>query len=248
MHDPLASASPLVTFGIPGLALVVGLVACWGHASTLGTHGARRAMALGAALLAGWATLTGALAGSGVLLRFDVRPPPFVLLFLAILAIGLTLGLGPVGRRVATLPLAALVGLHAFRFPLELVMHRAAMDGVMPLQMSYSGWNFDILTGLTAIPVAVLAHQGRAPRWSIVAWNLLGTTLLVVIVSIALSSSPLLMAFGTDPARVNTWVGHFPFVYLPTVLVTTAMAGHVALWRRLAATALAGREVAASNA
>ncbi|MDX1982954.1 MAG: hypothetical protein SFV51_21975 [Bryobacteraceae bacterium] len=38
--------------------------------------------------------------------------------------------------------------------PLELVMHHAAAEGRMPVQMSYSGWNFDIVTGITAIPVA----------------------------------------------------------------------------------------------
>ena len=33
-------------------------------------------------------------------------------------------------------------------------MHRAATEGVMPMQMSYSGQNLDIVSGVTAIVVA----------------------------------------------------------------------------------------------
>ena len=45
---------------------------------------------------------------------------------------------------------------------------------------------------------------------------------------------PQLRAFGTDPARVNTWVMYFPFVWLPAGLVTSALFGHAVLWRKLA--------------
>jgi hypothetical protein len=41
--------------------------------------------------------------------------------------------------------------------------------------------------------------------------------------------------FGDGPRHLNTWVLYFPYVWLPAVLVTAALAGHVmitrALWR-----------------
>jgi len=133
----------------------------------------------------------------------------------------------------SSVPVAWLVGFHAFRFPLELVMHRAATDGTMPPQMTFTGSNFDIVTGVSALLVGGVAATGRAPRWLLLAWNTLGTGLLVAILVIAVASLPLFQAFGSEPSRVNTWVAYFPFVWLPAGLVSAAALGHLLLWRRL---------------
>jgi len=59
---------------------------------------------------------------------------------------GILLARSSIGDRFARgLPLTYLVGFQVFRFPLELAMHRAYVEGVMPVQMSYSGRNFDIV-------------------------------------------------------------------------------------------------------
>src|SRR5690348_17101392 len=87
--------------------------------------------------------VTFGIAATGVLARFDARPPPFVILVVAILALGVALAFSSLGRALATgLPLVALVGFQGFRLPLELVMHRAADEGVMPAEMSFGGYNF----------------------------------------------------------------------------------------------------------
>ena len=114
-------------------------------------------------------------------------------------------------------------------------MHQAARDGTMPPQMTYTGGNFDILTGISALVVATLAARGLAPRWLLLAWNALGSLLLVAILVIAVLSLPTFAVFGSEPARLNTWIAYFPFVWLPAGLVSAAVLGHVLLWRRLAA-------------
>jgi hypothetical protein len=48
------------------------------------------------------------------------------------------------------MPLLTLVGLQSFRLPLQLALHRAAEQGIIPVQLSYSGYNFDIVTGMGA--------------------------------------------------------------------------------------------------
>jgi hypothetical protein len=134
-------------------------------------------------------------------------------------------------------PIVWLVGFHGFRLPLELLMHQAARDGTMPEQMSYSGLNFDILTGVSALLLAgySLVTRRELPRFAVLAFNLLGTLLLIAIVAIAVASLPMFHAFGTEPERLNTWVATFPFVWLPAGLVASATLGHVVLWRRLLA-------------
>ncbi|HYR29804.1 MAG TPA: hypothetical protein VEU30_15145 [Thermoanaerobaculia bacterium] len=190
----------------------------------------RRAVrpAVTAGFFAMWLAVTYVLASSGAL-RFDSRPPTIVLLILIANIGAAVFALSRVGARVAeSVPLAALAALQSFRLPLELVMHRAAEEGVMPPQMSYGGYNFDIVTGALAIVVAFLARH-RAIAW---AWNILGTLLLTAIVVISVISSPLpLRAFHNEPA--NVWVTQPPFVWLVAVLVPIALAGHILVFRAL---------------
>ena len=177
--------------------------------------------------------LTATVAESGVLTEFDRRPPPLMLLLLAVAAMSIAIAWSPLGTRlVRGIPLAALVAFQGFRLPLELLMHRAYTEGVMPEQMSYSGRNFDIVTGVTAIIVAVLIQRGIAGRAVVSMWNVLGAALLANILFVAVASTPIFAAFGPD--RLNTWVAYPPFVWLPTVMVVLAISGHLLIWRKLA--------------
>ncbi len=162
-------------------------------------------------------------------------PPPLGLFMAACIALGLGLGLSPLGRSLSRLPLSILVLVQGFRFPLELLMHRASEERIMPPELSYSGYNFDIIVGLLAWVVGGLLLVGKAPKGLVWFWNLLGCSSLLVIVGIAIATSPMVHAFGTDPQHLNTWVTHVPYVWLPAVLVVAAIAGHVVVTRKLRA-------------
>lgn len=231
-------ASALVTGGFVVLPLLVGVafvLACGWAGRRLGEPAAARRLRMvvvGAAVLA-WLVLTALAAASGILRRFDAFPPPFAGFLLAVLAVGISVPCSPLGTRlVRGLPLWVLVGAQMFRFPLELLMHRAHVEGVMPVQMSYSGLNYDILTGISAGALGWWLARGRLPRWVVVGWSVLGFVLLVNIVTVAVLSTPLFRWFGDD--RLNTFVAYPPFVWLPAVLVPAALMGHILIWRKLA--------------
>jgi hypothetical protein len=223
------SASILVEFGIPALALVVvALVGVTIH-RTVGRRAAL-AYALGAAA---WLSVTAVLARAGFLARFGGVPPRLTLVLVPALGLPVLLGLSRLGRALAGAPLWLLIGFQGFRLPLELLMHRAAVEGTMPPQMTYTGANFDIASGATALVLGLIAARGSLPRWLVIGWNVLGTTLLVTILAIAIASLPTFAVFGREPERLNTWVAYFPYVWLPAGLVSAAVLGHVLLWRRL---------------
>lgn len=230
-------ASTLVTLGIPLLGLFALLLIALAIARvTPGTHDARRFL-VGACA---WLAFSALLARSGLLASFELRPPPLLLVMVPTFALPIALALSPLGARLArNLPLAWLIAFHGFRLPLELVMHVAAREGTMPEQMTFTGHNFDIVAGTSALLVALLVwsarehDQSRALHGLVFAWNLLGSALLTVIVVVALASLPLFHAYGAEPSHVNTWVAYFPFVWLPAALVSSALFGHALLWRRL---------------
>jgi hypothetical protein len=232
---PAASAVVTAGFIVLPLLLAVGFVfACDRAARHLDQPSAarrRRTTTMAVAVLV-WLAVTGVVAATGVLRKTDATPPPFAVLVLAVTLIGLAVPLSRIGALlVAGLPLSVLVGFQAFRLPLELLLHQAYREGVLPVQMTYSGRNFDVLTGITAVFLGAWLAAGRVPRWVIAAWNLAGFALLVNIVAIAILSTPLFAAFG--PEHVTNLVTYPPFVWLPTVLVLAAFMGHVLVWRWL---------------
>jgi hypothetical protein len=176
--------------------------------------------------------ITWAAADSGLLRQWDRNPPPFMFLIVGILVVSAAIAYSTIGGHLARhVPLWALVAVQSFRLPLELAMHGLYERGVMPVQMSYSGRNFDIVTGATAVIVALLAGLGHGgPRW-VAVWNVIGALLLVNVVTVAILSTPRLRLFGDD--HVVTFVTYPPFVWLPAVMVVAALAGHLVIFRAL---------------
>ncbi|MEZ5291886.1 MAG: hypothetical protein R2745_12440 [Vicinamibacterales bacterium] len=226
------SFDAIAACGIGGLAVLMAAAVAW----VWRRHVPRSAPAA-IAVLAVWMAATAALASSGALARFDRVPPPMAIFMPSVFALAFGAGLSPAGAALArAVPLSTLIGLQAFRLPLELVMHRAGTLGIMPPELSYGGYNFDILTGAGALGLWLLLRAGVAvPRAAVWAWNAWGLWCLAVITAIAVTTSPMVRAFGDDPRHVNTWVLFFPYVWLPAVLVLIALAGHLVIARALRA-------------
>lgn len=218
-------------------ALLVGLVVAlfvWAalRSAAPARPGWREGLVIAATLVA-WLIVPGALARAGLLDRWTMPAPALVLvgvvtLFTTILAYSI---FG--ARLVAKVPLAALVGFQFFRVPVELLLHRLYVEGVIPVQMTYAGRNFDIVSGLTAAAVGLVLAVGGGSRRLVLGWNFLGLALLGNIVIIAVLSTPVpFRAFLNEPA--NRLPGVFPYVWLPTVLVQAALFGHLLVFRALA--------------
>lgn len=229
---PFATPSFIVLVGIPALSLLVAGLLVFGFGRTA-VEGRRRTVVVRAALgIGAYFAVSGLLAASGLLAVSGKGPPPMLVMMTLLSVVTLLVALGPAGARFAQgLPLWALVGMQGFRLPLELVLRKAAADGTMPIQMSFEGRNFDIVTGATSLVLAVVLYRRKISDSWVLAWNVLGVALLFNIVGVAIASLPWIHAFGTD--RVNEWVLHFPFVWLPAVLVEAALFGHVVVFRRL---------------
>ena len=178
------------------------------------------------AIAAAWMLLTDGLARAGLLGTFDF-PPRIILLF-----IPGTVGTMMLARRsiASAAPWSWLIGLQTFRVVVELLIHGAVERGIAPPQLTWTGLNFDIVTGVTAPIVAWLVVQGKIGRRGIWVWNLMGMALLLLVVSVAVLSMPIpIQRFHPD----NTWVVGAPYIWLPCVFVFAALWLHVLSFRKL---------------
>jgi hypothetical protein len=204
--------------GFIALPVAMAVLIAWAARSTPLTFG-----------ILAWMLLGAVLARSGVLSRFNSVPPPIALLFTGGFVATIALGMSRWVRRLIELPLAILIAGQSFRILVEILIHTSSTIGLAPIQMTWSGYNFDIFTGVTALALAPFARA--APARLVFLWNWLGMVLLIWVVGIAIISLPTRFQLMRPD---NTWVASFPYVWLPTVLVTAALLGHIVIFRKLA--------------
>ncbi len=232
--NPPNPAAYLVTQGaFAALTLVCLALVLRGQWLTLASMGhppvrRNRVVGLTALGLAAWLAFTAGLALSGLAGDFSSFPPPVMpLVLLPPLVAALVLTFSGRFREVLRhVPVQWLLYLQSFRVAVEVLLWALHAQGLLPVQMTFEGLNFDVLTGITA-PLAGYLLTAR-PRWRrpiLLAWNLAGLALLATIVVISMLSLPTpLRVFTHEPA--NTIVTRFPFIWLPGFLVPLAYTLH----------------------
>lgn len=167
--------------------------------------------------------------------RFDTFPPPGLRVFLGLLLATVVVAFSSIGRRLTIgLPMVLLVGFQVFRLPTEWLIHQAGNAGIAPMEMTFQGRNFDIVTAVLALVLIFALRRGAVSVKLLMGWNILGLLLLLNVVATGIMAMPHpLQVLHTNPP--NVWVTYFPFILLPGVMVCSALLGHLLVFRALAA-------------
>jgi hypothetical protein len=218
---PFTAASPasLTAF----LAVEAGVLSMF----VLGVRKADRAAAPRVlALTFAWLALLGVVVATGVVADEPMPRLPVLLAFT--LGCGVAFGFSRTGGRLAQLPLPALVMFQAFRLPLEFVLHAWAESGTVPPTMTWTGQNFDVVSGALALVAAPFAGRIPAAAWLA---NGVGIVLLANVLRVVVLSSPLPFAWPIEPPLQLAF--HLPYASILPVCVTGALVGHIVLTRAL---------------
>lgn len=117
--------------------------------------------------------------------------------------------------------------INTVRIPVEIVLYFLFLYKVIPVEMTFEGRNFDILAGLSAPIIYFFVFVSK--KWSnkvLLFWNVISLGLLINIVVLAFLSAPSpfqKLAFS----QPNIAILHFPFVWLPTVIVPIVLFCHI---------------------
>jgi hypothetical protein len=130
------------------------------------------------------------------------------------------------------IPQHRLAYLQSFRIFVEILIWMLFVDNLLPVQMTFEGRNFDVISGITGIIIGYLSSRGKLSRTMLIIWNIACLGLLINIVTIAILSMPVpFRVFMNEPS--NTVVGQFPISLLPAMLVPLAYMLHFFSLRKL---------------
>ncbi len=181
-----------------------------------------------------WMAVVGLLGYFGFFREEDAVPPRFVFLLLpGILFVMLLFGVRKARAFTDSLDLKWLTLLHSVRIPVEIVLFLVFLEDLIPVLMTFEGYNYDIVSGLSA-PIVYYLYFVK--KWmgstGLLVWNFICLGLLLNILTIAVLSAqtPFQKLAFEQP---NIGVTYFPFVWLPTVIVPIVLYAHLASIRKL---------------
>jgi hypothetical protein len=176
--------------------------------------------------LGGWGLFVSVWSYAGKMGDFDMFPFNFMpVIMTPLIATILLMFSKTLTDIVQHIPPAVIIRLQSFRLFVELLLWMLFIDHALPVQMTFEGRNFDVLSGITAPFIAWLFLHQKISRTTAIVWNLFCLGLLINIVSVAILSTPSpWRIFMNAPA--NTIVASFPVSWLPGFLVPLAYILH----------------------
>ena len=176
-----------------------------------------------------WGILHSLLAYVGFYENTQTTPPRFLfVIFPIILVILASIFSKKMKDWLATFNLKQLMFLHAVRIPVELVLFWLFLAGYVPELMTFEGRNFDILAGITApIMVLIAFRSNKINKTLLWIWHVCSIVLLVnIVVNAFLSAPTVLQQFAFD--QPNVAVMKFPFLLLPVIIVPLVLISNIA--------------------
>lgn len=163
----------------------------------------------------------------GLILGIPLGP-----VFLGIaLTISLLVSMSSFGARLALgLAVNVLVAFQIVRLPMELVLQQWAKQGTIPIAVTWSGHNWDILTGVAALLIMPIASRYRVMVWL---FNVFGMISFINLLVVWLATALDLSRASGQPALKLAY--HIPYFLIFPIYFAGIFAGHIVLTRALVA-------------
>ena len=156
--------------------------------------------------------------------------PVAPLLFFSVPCVFLFLGLSTTGLKIAqSFSFAVLIGFQSFRLPLELILHHWANIDTIPVTMTWTGQNWDVITGIVSF-FGFFAVKKYPQLIRLI--NLLGFLLLLNVIRVAFMSLPLPLPFAWSLANPLQLIMYFPYALIGPLFVGPALLGHILVFRK----------------
>ncbi|MEO0583494.1 MAG: hypothetical protein AAF135_14820 [Bacteroidota bacterium] len=113
----------------------------------------------------------------------------------------------------------------SFRAVIEVLFYFTFVAGILPIQVTFGGANYDVLLGISAIFVGLYAYRTDASPKLLIAWNILGIAVVGFAAFTFISSFYFPEIWGDG--EPNLAFNRFPFLLLPSFFMPSAIFMHL---------------------
>lgn len=171
---------------------------------------------------------------SGFYVVTDGFPPRIITILLPSILIMLWLFFTEKGKLfINSFNLEMLTYMHTIRVGVEIVLFWLFVEKLVPESMTFTGHNFDIISGITAPLIAYFGWRLKKINSTVILiWNFFCLFLVLQVVTNGILSVP--TAFQqSNFDQPNIAVLYFPIVWLPGIVVPLVLFSHILTIRRL---------------
>ena len=178
--------------------------------------------------IAVWLIYLSILSYTEVLTNFSLPPRVPLLVILPLIAIMIfTLFKKTTSELLTITSVSWLIYIQGFRIIVELIIWGMYREGIVPLETTFEGYNFDIVIGLTAVPLAYYARKEKISVLALMIWNIAGLLVLGNTVRFFLFSVYLPEFLGHSTSLVTVGFVKLPFLLIAGLFMPLAVYIHV---------------------
>jgi len=115
----------------------------------------------------------------------------------------------------------------SFRAVIEVLFYYTFLQGILPEQVTFSGANYDVLLGISAIPMGIYALRKTANKKLLIAWNIIGIGVVGFAAFTFITSFYFPSFWGISATTISLKFAHYPFMLLPSFFMPSAIFVHV---------------------
>lgn len=129
---------------------------------------------------------------------------------------------------IQSIPLHWTAFYQSFRILVEFLILYTFLKGIMPVEATFEGYNFDIIMGISAIPIGLLIYKtGRKYKTFLRVWNIAGIFMVLFVAFIVATSSYQPQIWGYTGPSVKKEFLQLPYLLLAGFLAPSAIFIHL---------------------
>jgi hypothetical protein len=176
-----------------------------------------------------WILYASIIAKTGFLQDYSLPPRfPILLIFPAFAFTGFFLYKQRNSNIIKNIPTSWLVYYQSFRIVIESLFVASVTAGLLHLEVTFEGYNYDILFGVSAIIVGLLTFNIKViSNKGLLLWNYLGLAVIAFIIFLFTTTTYFPEVWGSTETLATKEMVSFPFVFVPAFLMPSAVFMHV---------------------
>ncbi|MEL6560721.1 MAG: hypothetical protein AAFQ94_21185, partial [Bacteroidota bacterium] len=127
---------------------------------------------------------------------------------------------------IRSIPVYAPIAYQSFRVVIEVLFYFTFLEGILPVQVTFEGANYDVLLGASAIIMGIYASKKNTSKKVLISWNIIGIAIVAFAAFTFITSFYFPSIWGQESAEISQEFNQFSFLLLPLFFMPSAIFMH----------------------